>query len=186
MFIIKVTLKKIYFCSKPWKSEVVTLLWKTLENYFKILVYKQSKYMHFLILLSLVFFNVLHGSNMSFAFSNLHMNSLSNDKVSNIKHLCRYMLLSFITLINTKTWAYELNSNFKNKSEWTLCYFMNSDLNKQVQALDITFSRKTKSCHSQTCFNNILRTYLNEKLNFYQHIIEKNAQIHIRSENLFY
>ena len=104
------------------------------------------------------------------------------DKVSFVDDV----LLSFITLINAKTWAYELNSNFKNKSEWTLCHFMNSDLNKQAQALEVTFSRKTKSYHSQTCFNKILRIYLNEKLNFYHHIIERNAQMHIRSENLFY
>ena len=63
---------------------------------------------------------------------------------------------------------------------------MNSDLNKQAQALEVTFSGKTKSYHSQTCFSNILRTYLNEKLNFYHHIIERNVQMHIRSENLFY
>ena len=63
---------------------------------------------------------------------------------------------------------------------------MNSDLKKQAQALEVTFSGKTKSYHSQTCFNNILRIYLNEKLNFYHHIIERNAQMHIRSENLFY
>ena len=50
----------------------------------------------------------------------------------------------------------------------------------------VTFSRKTKLYHSQTCFNNILRIYLNEKLNFYHHIIERNAQMHIRSENLLY
>ena len=68
----------------------------------------------------------------------------------------------------------------------TLCHFMNSDLKKQAQALEVTFSGKTKSYHSQTCFNNILRIYLNEKLNFYHHIIERNAQMHVRSENLFY
>ena len=96
------------------------------------------------------------------------------------------VLLSFITFINAKTWAYELNSNFKNKSEWTLCHFMNSDLNKQAQALEVTFSRKTKSYHSQTYFNNILRIYLNKKLNFYHDIIDRNAQMHIRSENMFY
>ena len=62
---------------------------------------------------------------------------------------------------------------------------MNSDLNKQAQALEVTFSGKTKSYHSQTCFNNILRIYLNEKLTFY-HIIERNTQMHIRSENQFY
>ena len=44
---------------------------------------------------------------------------------------------------------------------------MNSDLNKQAQVQEVTFSRKTKSYHSQTCFKNILRIYLNEKLNFY-------------------
>ena len=63
---------------------------------------------------------------------------------------------------------------------------MNSDLNRQAQALEVTFSRKTKSYHSQTCFNNILRIYLNKEFNFYHHIIQRNAQMHIRSENLFY
>ena len=60
--------------------------------------------------------------------------------------------------------------------------FINSDLNKQAQAPEVTFSRKTKSYYSQTCFNNILRIYLNEKWNFYHHILEKNAQMHIRLE----
>ena len=59
------------------------------------------------------------------------------------------------------------------------------EFRSEAQALEVIFSRKTKSYHSQTCFNNILRIYLNEKLNFY-HIIERNAQMHIRSENLFY
>ena len=63
---------------------------------------------------------------------------------------------------------------------------MSLDLKKKAQALEVTFSRKTKSYHSQTCFNNILRIYLNEKLNFYHHIVEINAQMHLRSENLFY
>ena len=63
---------------------------------------------------------------------------------------------------------------------------MNSDLNKQAQALEVTFSGKTKSSYSQTCLNKMLRTFLNEKLNLYHHIIERNAQMHIRSENLFY
>ena len=36
------------------------------------------------------------------------------------------------------------------------------------------------------CFNNILRIYPNEKLNFYCHIVERNAQMHIRSENVIY
>ena len=63
---------------------------------------------------------------------------------------------------------------------------MNSDLNNMAQALEVTFLGKTKSFHPQTCLNKVLRTFLNEKLNFYHHIIEKNAQMHIRLENLFY
>ena len=64
--------------------------------------------------------------------------------------------------------------------------FMNSDLNKQAQALEVTFSRATKSYHSQICFNNISKIFLNEKLNFYHHVVERNPQMHIRLENLFY
>ena len=48
------------------------------------------------------------------------------------------------------------------------------------------FKEKTKPYHSQTCFNNMSRTYLNQKLNFYHHIIERNGQMHVRSEKLFY
>ena len=55
--------------------------------------------------------------------------------------------------------------------------FINSDLNKQAKALEVTFLRATKSYHSQTCFNNVLRIYLNEKLNFYRHILMTDAQI---------
>ena len=62
--------------------------------------------------------------------------------------------------------------------------FINSDLNKQTQALEVQILRTTKSYHSQTCFNNILRTYLNEKLNFYYHILVRNAQMFIRLEHL--
>ena len=68
----------------------------------------------------------------------------------------------------------------------TMSFCEYSDLKKQAQALEVTFSGKTKSYHSQTCFNNILIIYLNEKLNFYHHIIERNAQMHIRSENLIF
>ena len=77
------------------------------------------------------------------------------------------VLLSFITLINAKTLTCELNSNFKNKSGGTLCHFMNSDLKKQAQTLELTFSSKRKSYHSQTYFNSLLRIYPNEKSNFY-------------------
>ena len=60
---------------------------------------------------------------------------LSNSYVDDV-------LLSFITFINAKTWAYKLDSNFKNKSEWTLCHFMNSDLKKQAQAIEVNFQGK--------------------------------------------
>ena len=53
--------------------------------------------------------------------------------------------------------------------------FINSDLNKQAQNLEVKISGTTKSHHSQTCFNNILRIYVNEKLNFYHHILVINA-----------
>ena len=49
--------------------------------------------------------------------------------------------------------------------------FINTDVNKQAQALERTFSRATKSYHSQNCFNNVLRIYLNEELNFSHHIL---------------
>ena len=64
--------------------------------------------------------------------------------------------------------------------------FIKSDLKKQGQALEVTFSRATKSYHSQICFNNILRIYLNEKLNFYHNILVKNGQMYLRLENLVY
>ena len=96
--------------------------------------------MHFLILLFLVFFNVLHESIICHLFFLIYtwttyqmtQYPLSNSFVDGL-------LLSLIILINAKTRVYELNSNFKNKSEWTLCHFMNSDLNKQAQALEATF-----------------------------------------------
>ena len=46
--------------------------------------------------------------------------------------------------------------------------------------------RENKIISLTTCLNKMLRTFLNEKLNFCHHIIERNAQMHIRSENLFY
>ena len=42
------------------------------------------------------------------------------------------------------------------------------------------FKEKTKPYHVHT-----LRIYLNQKLNFYHYIIERNVQMHIRSENQF-
>ena len=48
---------------------------------------------------------------------------------------------------------------------------INSYLNKHAQALKVTSLRTTKSYYSQNCLNNILRIYLNERLNFYHHIL---------------
>ena len=62
--------------------------------------------------------------------------------------------------------------------------FINSDLNKQARALEVKISRTIKSYRSQTCFNNVLRIYLNEKLNFYHDILVRNTQVYIRLENL--
>ena len=53
---------------------------------------------------------------MPLVLSNLPKNNLSNDIVSTIKPLVDDVLLFFITF-NAKTRAYELNSNFKNKSD---------------------------------------------------------------------
>ena len=64
--------------------------------------------------------------------------------------------------------------------------FINSDLNKQAQALEVTFSRTAKSYHSQTCFNNILRICQNDKLNFYHHVLVRISQMYIRLENMIY
>ena len=62
--------------------------------------------------------------------------------------------------------------------------FVNSNLNKKARALEVEISKTRKSYLSQTCFNNILRIYLNEELNFCHNILVKNAQIYIRFENL--
>ena len=64
--------------------------------------------------------------------------------------------------------------------------FINSDLNKQAQALEVIFSRTKKSYNGQTFFKNMLRIYHNEILSFYHHILVINAQMHIRLENLVY
>ena len=57
--------------------------------------------------------------------------------------------------------------------------FTNSDLNKQTQAIEIKISSTTKSYHSETCFYNILRIDLNEKLNFYLHVLVMNAEMYV-------
>ena len=66
--------------------------------------------------------------------------------------------------------------------------FINSDLNKQAQALEVTFSSKTKSCPpkpvSAICYIGI---YQNEKLTSSHHILVRNTQmVIIRLENMVY
>ena len=76
------------------------------------------------------------------------------------------MLLSFITLINAKTWAYELNSNFKNKSEWTLCHFMNSDLKKQAQAIEVNFQGKQNHITHKLLFQQYIKNLSEWEIEF--------------------
>ena len=110
VFKIKYTFKKLCFCLKPSKREVVTLLGKTLANfYFKILVYKQLqpkneiKYafsnfiifslfqcMYYMGLLCHLFF-LIH----TWTTYQMIQYTLSNSFVDD-------MFLSFITLINAK------------------------------------------------------------------------------------
>ena len=59
---------------------------------------------------------------MAFVFSYLHMKNLLNDIVSTVKQLVD-VVLSFITG-NAETQVFELNSNMKNKSQWTLCHLI--------------------------------------------------------------
>ena len=54
--------------------------------------------------------------------------------------------------------------------------FINSDLNKQGQALEVKISRTTKSYHS--ILTDAILT------DFCHHILVRNAQMYIRLENL--
>ena len=58
--------------------------------------------------------------------------------------------------------------------------FINSDLNKQPEAQEVRTSR-TKKNHIT---HKPVSTILFEKLNFYHHILVRNAQMYIRLENL--
>ena len=78
------------------------------------------------------------------------MNNLSNNTVLTIKQLLDDVLLLFRTLINAKTWACELNLDFRNKSEWTLCHFINSDLNKEAHALEVAVLGKQNHITQKT------------------------------------
>ena len=64
---------------------------------------------------------------------------------------------------------------------------MNSDLKKQAQALEVTFSRRKQNHISlRNLFQQYIKNLSESEFEFYHHIIERNAQMHIRSENLFY
>ena len=120
---------------------------------------------------------------MSFVLSNLRVNNISNDIVFTIKQLVDVddVLLSFITL-NTKTWAYELNSNLENKSEWTLCYLLIQIWTNRLRFQNSKFQgQQNHITHKPVP---IIRIYLNEKLNFHHHILVRNAQMYIRLEDL--
>ena len=115
---------------------------ETSENlYFKsYVIYKQLHLKNEvkLVYIFYFFFSLFNVSTyfMTFILSNLRMNNISNDIVSIIKQLVDVddVLLSFIAL-NTML-------------------FINSDLNKQAQVLEVKISRTEKPCHSQACFNN--------------------------------
>ena len=57
-------------------------------------------------------------------------------------------------------------------------WFFNSDLNKQAQALKVTFSRARKSYHSQTYFNNITKLSVSEIEFLSSHFSEKWSVIY--------
>ena len=46
--------------------------------------------------------------------------------------------------------------------------------------------RENKIISLTNLFEQEVKNFSEEKLNFYHHIIERNAQMHMRSENLFY
>ena len=72
----------------------------------------------------LVLFNAPHGSILRHLFFVIYTWTTYQMITHPISNSFVDLLLSFITL-NAKTWAYELNSNFKNKSEWTLFHLLN-------------------------------------------------------------
>ena len=72
----------------------------------------------------LVLFNAPHGSILCHLFFVIYTWTTYQMITHPISNSFVDLLLSFITL-NAKTWAYELNSNFKNKSAWTLFHLLN-------------------------------------------------------------
>ena len=78
----------------------------------------------------------------------------------------------------------ELNDHLKKISNWAYQWKMSFNLDKSKQAQEVIFSRKTQTIiHLPAVFNNMpvvrsscqkhLRIYLDEKLNFSNHIKEK-------------
>ena len=100
----------------------------------------------------LVLFNAPHGSILCHLFFVIYTWTTYQMITHPISNSFVDLLLSFITL-NAKTWAYELNSKFQKQIWMNIISFVKSDLNKQALALEVTFSRVTKSYYSQTCFN---------------------------------
>ena len=76
------------------------------------------------------------------------------------------------------------DSNLKNKSKWALFYLLLQILTNWFKLQMLKFM--DDKIISLTCFINILRIYMNEKLDFYHHILVRNAQMYIRIENLVY
>ena len=81
------------------------------------------------------------------------------------------MLLSFITLINAKTWAYELNSNFRNKSEWTLPSMLLYEFRSEQAVSGSRNFKENKIILLKNLFKQYIKNlYLmndDEQLNFY-------------------
>ena len=92
--------------------------------------------------------------------------------------------LLFSIIHDPNTSANELNSDLQNISKWVYQWKMSFNLDQNRQAQEVIFSRKiAKSSHSQIIFNNMsvfrvnfqkhLGIYLDEELNFNNHIKEK-------------
>ena len=131
-----------------------------------------------------IFFNLFWHTTrvyfMSFVFSNLHMNKLSNYTVSTSKQLSADKLLSLITR-NAKTYAYELKIGFK-KQIWM--NIMSFDPVLKEQAQEVIFSRKNYFIQNLLLQYIFLWIYLNEKLDFCYHIFVINIKINARNRYL--
>ena len=111
---------------------------------------------------------------MLYVISNLHLiyiNNPLNNSIPTVKqqiHCCTYC--------HSKTSAYKLKSNFKNKSEWTYQWkiFLNPNLNKRSQEVNY-FTQKFAS----TIISG--KIYLDGKWDFYYYNFVKKVQINARN-----